>query len=96
MKKRTVTVNDTMQRGYRYQLVEPAGRNFDPEFHPGLTPKQMLQMGVFGGKYMTDARAEFPNSWFAGAKLATAGRDSSLNYFGVHASQPLSTWRRNG
>jgi hypothetical protein len=96
MKKRTVTVNDTMQRGYRYQLVEPAGQNFDPEFHPGLTPKQMLQLGVFGGKYMTDARAEFPNSWFAGAKLATAGRDSSLNYFGVHASQPLSTWRRNG
>src|ERR1700735_3693514 len=78
MKKRTVTVNDTMQRGYRYQLVEPAGRNFDPEFHPGLTPKQVLQLGVFGGKYMTDARAEFPNSWFAGAKLSTAGRDSSL------------------
>jgi hypothetical protein len=96
MRKRTVTVNDTMQRGYRYQLVEPAGQNFDPEFHPGLTPKQMLQLGVFGGKYMTDARAEFPNSWFAGAKLATAGRDSSLNYFGVHASQPLSTWRKNG
>jgi hypothetical protein len=96
MKKRTVTVNDTMQRGYRYQLAEPAGRNFDPEFHPGLTPKQMLRLGVFGGKYMTDARAEFPNSWFAGAKLATAGRDSSLNYFGVHASQPLSTWRKNG
>ena len=42
MKKRTVTVNDTMQRGYSYQLVEPAGRNFDPEFRPGLTPKQML------------------------------------------------------
>ena len=96
MRERTVTVNDTMQRGYRYQLVEPAGRNFDPEFQPGLTPKQMLQLGVFGGKYMTDARAEFPNSWFAGAKLATAGRDSSLNYFGVHASQPLSTWRKNG
>jgi hypothetical protein len=88
MRKQTVTVNDTMQRGYRYQLVEPAGRNFDPGFHPGLTPKQMLQLGVFGGKYMTDARAEFPpNSWFAGAKLATAGRDSSLNYFGVHASR---------
>ena len=96
MKKRTVIVNDTMQRGYRYQLAEPAGRNFDPEFHPGLTPKQMLRLGVFGGKYMTDARAEFPNSWFVGAKLAAAGRDSSLNYFGVHASQPLSTWRKNG
>ena len=96
MRKRTVTVNDTMQRGYRYQLVEPAGRNCDPGFHPGLTPKQMLQLGVFGGKYMTDARSEFPNSWFAGAKLATTGRDSSLNYFGVHASQPLSAWRKNG
>ena len=96
MKKRTVTVNDTMQRGYRYQLVEPAGRNFDPEFHPGLTPKQMLQLGVFGGKYMTDCRKEFPASWFAKAKLSPKRRNPELNYFGVDASQPLSVWRAQG
>jgi hypothetical protein len=94
--KRTVVVNDKMQTGYHYQLCEPAGRNFDPEFRPELTPKQMLQLGVFCGKYMTDTRDEFPSSWFADAKLATCGRDCSLNYFSVDASQPLSVWRDKG
>jgi hypothetical protein len=85
-----------MQRGYRYELAEMPGRNFDPEFKPELTPKQMLQLGVFGGRYMTDTRREFPKSWFTGAKLAHNGPDVSLNYFGVDASQPLSVWRNKG
>jgi hypothetical protein len=96
MKSKTVTVNDRMQEGFRYELTEPAGGNFDPEFRPELTPAEMLRLGVFGGKYMTDTRDEFPASWFSGAKLATDGRDCSLNFFGVDASQPLSVWRRNG
>jgi len=95
-KPKTIVVNDRMQRGYRYTLSAPAGRNFDPEFRPELTPKQMLALGVFGGKYMTDCRNEFPADWFDGAKLSPAGRDPSLNYFGVDASQPLSAWRAKG
>jgi hypothetical protein len=94
--RRTITVNDKMQRGYRYALTAPAGRNFDPDFKPELTPAQMLKLGVFCGKYMTDCRREFPKSWFAGAKLAPRGRDCALNFFGVDASQPLSVWRGNG
>ena len=93
---RTVTVNDRMQRDYSYELTAPAGRDFDPEFQPDLTPKQMLHLGVFGGKYMTDTRDEFPASWFEGAKLSRGGKDVSLNYFGVDASQPLSVWREKG
>ena len=85
-----------MQRDYRYERVEPVGRNFDPEFKPDLTPAEMLRLGVFGGKYMTDCGDEFPASWFKRAKLASGSRDKSLNYFGVDASQPLSEWRRNG
>ncbi|HWB45009.1 MAG TPA: hypothetical protein VG900_06155 [Hyphomicrobiaceae bacterium] len=96
MTKRTITVNDKMQRGYRYVLSEPSGRNFDPDFKPDLTPKEMLHLGVFGGKYMTDCRNEFPAAWFAGAKLSPRAYDSSLNYFGVKASQPLSVWRERG
>jgi hypothetical protein len=94
--KRIVTVNDKMQSRYRYELAAPTGRNFDPEFHPELTPAQMLRLGVFGGKYLTDCRKEFPASWFKGARLAPRGRDCSLNYFGVDASQPLSVWRAKG
>jgi hypothetical protein len=64
MRARTVTVKDKMQSGYRYQLTEPmrnfdpdfSPRNFDPDFSLQLTPKEMLQLGVFGGKYMTDTR----------------------------------------
>ena len=92
----TVTVHDKMQRNYRYQLVEPEGRNLDPEFSPELTPKQMLALGIFGGKYMTDCRREFPKSWFIHAKLSPKRKDPSLNYFGVDASQPLAYWRRKG
>lgn len=89
-------VNDKMQQGYRYVLSAPTGRDFDPQFQPDLTPKQMLKLGVFCGKYLTDCREEFPTSWFARAKLSPLGRDCSLNYFGVDASQPLSEWRRKG
>ena len=93
---RTVTVNDNMQKGYRYTLTAPVGRGFDPDFKPQLTPADMLRLGVFAGKYMTDCRGEFPKSWFAQAKLATKKHDPSLNFFGVDASQPLSEWRRKG
>jgi len=94
--RRTITVNDRMQTGYRYELVAPIGRNFDPEFDPDLTPKEMLRLGVFGGKYMTDCRQEFPRNWYLGAKLSPHRSDPSLNYFGVSASQPLAEWQRKG
>src|SRR3954449_10896334 len=96
MPKRTVVVNDKMQKGYRYVRTAAVGRGFDPEFKPELTPQQMLRLGVFGGKYMTDTRKEFPKSWFTRARLSPRGRDCSLNFFGVDASQPLAVWRAKG
>jgi len=96
VKDKIVAVSDRMQRNYRYALTAPMGRDFDPEFRPQLTPKEMLAMGVFGGKYMTDCRKEFPADWFAEAKLSPDKRNPKLNFFGVDASQPLSEWRRKG
>ena len=96
MRKRTVTVSDKMQKRYRYERVAGIGRAFDPEFKPQLTPAEMLRLGVFCGKYMTDCRKEFPASWFKHAKLAGKARDCSLNFFGVDASQPLSVWKKKG
>ena len=91
-----VIVNDRMQQGYRYTRVAPMGEDLDPAFTPDLTPAEMLELGVFGGKYMTDCRDEFPASWFAHAKLSPGKADPSLNWFGVDASQPLSVWRAKG
>lgn len=83
-----------MQKHYVYVLSEPMGQNFDPEFKPELTPKQLLKLGVFGGKYMTDCRDEFPAEWFEDAKLCHEKHDPTLNYFKVNASQPLKVWRQ--
>jgi hypothetical protein len=90
---RTVIVNDRMQRGYRYERSAPPGGGFDADFAPELTPAQLLELGVFCGKYLTDCRAEFPASWFEKAKLADGRADPSLNYFGVRAGRPLAYWR---
>ena len=96
MSARWIEVADRMQQGYRYALTAPTGDDFHPNFRPDLTPATMLTLGVFGGKYMTDCQEEFPESWFGKARLSPAGRDPSLNYFGVDASQPLSVWRAKG
>jgi len=94
--KKLVIVNDKMQKNYKYYLVEPIGKNFDPLFKPELTPFEMLELGVFGGKYMTDCQKEFPMSWFSKAKLSPQKSDSKLNYFKVSASQSLKIWRQKG
>ena len=97
MKKiRKVSVNDRMQKNYCYYLVEPVGKNFHPGFLPELTPKQMLGMGVFGGKYMTDCKDEFPKDWFTRARLCSERHNPKKNYFGANASQSLAVWRQKG
>ena len=96
MRGKRVVVDDLMQKNYVYFLTEPVGENFDPEFAPELTPDEMLALGVFGGKYMTDCGREFPQAWFAGAKLCHERHDPELNYFEINASQPLRYWQEKG
>ena len=91
-----IIVNDLMQEDYIYYITEPMGKNFHQSFTPELTPKQMLELGVFGGKYMTDCKEEFPENWFTKAKLCHERHDPALNFFGTNASQSLSIWRKNG
>ncbi len=95
-RQRWITVNDSMQRDYRYQLTAPAGEQFGAGFNPELTPREMLELGVFGGKYLTDCLSEFPEEWFATARLSPLRVDRDCNYFGVLAGQPLAEWRRKG
>jgi hypothetical protein len=96
MKPREIIVNDLMQHGYRYICSEPPGKNFHPDFRPELSPKELLSMGVFGGKYMTDCSAEFPDDWFDLAKLCHERHLPELNFFGINASKPLWYWREKG
>ncbi|MBP7859597.1 hypothetical protein KA001_01390 [Patescibacteria group bacterium] len=94
-----VTVNDKMQKGYTYFLTEKMGKNFDEKFKPDLTPKQMLEIGVFGGRYMRDCKKEFPADWFENAKFypeGKSGHDKNLNFFKVNASQSLKVWQQKG
>lgn len=88
-----ILVNDKMQKNYRYELSEPIGKNFSPDFKPELSPKEMLELGVFAGKYLRDCQSEFPTDWFKNAKLAKDKRDPKLNYFAVDASLPLKIWQ---
>ncbi len=96
MKKQIVVEKDLMQIGYVYFLTEQVAKNFHSEFRPQLSPKEMLKLGVFGGKYMSDCTEEFPVDWFEKAKLCSEIHDPKLNYFGVNASQTLAEWRRKG
>ena len=91
-----IAVNDYFQKNYKYILTEPIGQNFHNDFNPQLTPMQMLNLGVFGGKYMTDCTSEFPQSWFKKAKLSPNFKNINLNYFKVDASLPLKNWIDKG
>lgn len=95
-----IEVDNIMQSGYSYQLVEPIGKNFDPKFKPDLTPKEMLERGVFEGKYFNDQILEFPKEWFLTAlkngKLSPEKPNPKSNFMGVRSRQSLGVWKRNG
>ena len=75
-----IKVNDKMQSDYIYALTAKTGRDFAPDFKPELTPKEMLELGVFEGHYLTDCQNEFPKDWFLKAKIDTEKPNISLNY----------------
>ena len=65
------------------------------EFTPAFTPAEMLELGVFEGKYLNSARHEYPEDWFTRARLSDLP-DPSINAFGVKSRQPLSAWQQAG
>ena len=95
MRPKRIIANNDLQDNYEYYLTEPEGKNFNPEFKPELTPKEMLEMGVFGGIYMNDLIVEFLKCCFFSAKMLPV-KHSNLNYFGIDASKPLSYWQTKG
>lgn len=72
-------------------------RNFDDLFKPELSPKEMLELGIFGGLYFSDTPKEYPRDWFEKAKLSPDKKcHKELNFFDVNASQSLAIWKAKG
>ena len=91
-----IVVNDKMQTNYRYELAEPEGKNFAPNFTPELTPIQMLELGVFEGKYLNDCQNEFPSHWFSKAQLSPQKSNPRINFFQLKSRLSLHEWQKRG
>lgn len=90
-----IKVYDKMQRGYSYVLQAAMGEDFDEGFAPCFLPQEMLEMGIFEGKYLNDCQSEFPKEWFSKAKISDIANEK-MNYFGVKSRQSLSVWHGKG
>ena len=64
-------------------------------FKPELTPKRMLEMGVFGGSYFGNNVKEYPKKWFTNVKLSK-NFDVSLNRFKIRAGLSREHWIEKG
>jgi len=91
----TILINDRMQQSYEYVISASMGDVYNDGFEPYYSPKEMLSMGVFEGKYCNDCKDEFPSDWYKEARENYTA-NSGLNYFGVKSRQGLSIWREKG
>jgi hypothetical protein len=71
--------------------------SWNPEFTPSYTPQEMLEMGVFEGKYVNNIKG-IPAAWKSSKKVLGPKDepDETINFFGVKSRQPLSVWKANG
>ena len=71
-------------------------KEFYTKFKPQLTPKKMLELGVFGGAYFVDGSIkEFPKSWFTKAKMSKTF-DVDLNRFKIKSGLSRKEWIDKG
>ena len=69
--------------------------DFYKDFKPDLAPKEMLELGVFGGSYFAGEIDEYPKSWFKKAKISKEF-NKDLNYFKVKAGLSFEEWKKKG
>ena len=65
------------------------------DFKPELSPKKMLELGVFGGSYFGSNIKEYPKTWFKKSKLSK-NFDVSLNCFKVKSGLSRDHWIKKG
>ena len=64
-------------------------------FKPEISPKKMLELGVFGGSYFGSKIKEYPKSWLHKAKLSK-NFDVNLNRFKVKSGLSREHWIAKG
>jgi hypothetical protein len=79
-------------------LESKSEKNWDETFYPCYTPKEMLELGIFEGKYLNDDKDEYPAAWFKKAKVAGVDGepDPSLNKFKIKSRKSLKHWKEKG
>ena len=64
-------------------------------FKPEISPKKMLELGVFGGSYFGSKIKEYPKTWIQKAKLSK-NFDVNLNRFKVKSGLSREHWLEKG
>lgn len=91
MERVIIHFNNRMQSGVYERVMPPGDMSDHPEFQPFYTPQQMLEMGVFEGKYLNSCRDEYPADWFENTRLSDVP-DPKMNYFGVKSRKQSAWW----
>jgi len=76
-------------------LKKKSKEDFYKLFKPQLTPKKMLELGVFGGSYFGINIKEYPKSWFKNAKISK-NFDVNINRFKVKSGLSRKEWQEKG
>ena len=79
-------------------MKSPKSKNkndFYKLFKPQLTPKKMMELGVFGGSYFGHNIKEYPKSWFKKAKISKSF-NVNLNRFKVKSGLSRKKWKEKG
>ena len=79
------------------KIIKKKVKNLDfyKIFKPQLSPKKMLELGVFGGAYFGQNIKEYPKSWFEKAKISK-NFDVNLNRFKIAAGLSREHWIEKG
>lgn len=82
-----------------------------PEFTPNLTPREIFELGSFGGTYwrpiyssvanrnLKNQHLKYPKYWWRSihdSKLISPHYDVNVNFYGVKCGSTLEAWEKSG
>lgn len=81
------------KESYRFPITAKYGDVYSESFNPVYTPRQMLNNGVFEGRYLNSLYACFPHEWWQDANISIYNPDVNCNYFKVKSRNSLQDWK---